>query len=86
MSTAKLASLNAGMKTDNAAGLSLDLIPSGEIIAGSKIGFRITTKKPGYLILLDVDAAGKLTQIFPETATETGASGIRRAWSSRASR
>ena len=73
MSTAKLASLNAGMKTDNAAGLSLDLIPSGEIIAGSKIGFRITTKKPGYLILLDVDAAGKLTQIFPETATETGA-------------
>jgi Domain of unknown function (DUF4384) len=73
MTAAKLASLNAGMKTDNAAGLSMDLIPGGEIIAGSKIGFRITTKKPGYLILLDVDAAGKLTQIFPETATETGA-------------
>jgi hypothetical protein len=73
MTPAKLASLNSSMKIDNPAGLTLDLIPSGEVIAGSKMGFRITTKKPGYLILLDVDAAGKLTQIFPETPTEAGA-------------
>jgi hypothetical protein len=70
--SARLELLNSNMKIDNAAGLSLNLIPSGEVIAGSKIGFRITTKKPGYLILLDVDAAGKLTQIFPDTPTETG--------------
>jgi len=73
MTPAKLASLNSSMKIDNSAGLTLDLIPSGEVIAGSKMGFRITTRKPGYLILLDVDAAGKLTQIFPETPTEAGA-------------
>jgi uncharacterized protein DUF4384 len=72
-SSGRLELLNSKMKIDNAAGLSLDLIPSGEVIAGSKIGFRITTKKPGYLILLDVDAAGKLTQIFPDTPTEAGA-------------
>jgi hypothetical protein len=71
-SSAKLELLNSNMKIDNAAGLSLNLIPSGEVIAGSKIGFRITTKKPGYLILLDVDAAGKLTQIFPDIPTEAG--------------
>jgi hypothetical protein len=71
-SSARLELLNSNMKIDNAAGLSLDLIPGGEVIAGSKIGFRITTKKPGYLILLDVDAAGKLTQIFPDTPTEAG--------------
>jgi hypothetical protein len=73
MSVADLASLNLNVKSDNAAGLTLDIIPSGEVIAGSKIGFRLTTKKPGYLILLNVDAAGKLTQIFPEIPTEAGA-------------
>jgi hypothetical protein len=72
VSTARLETLNATMKVDNAAGVSLDLIPGGEVIAGSKIGFRITTKKQGYLILLDVDATGKLTQIFPNTPTEQG--------------
>jgi len=72
MSAADLASINLNVKIDNTAGLSLDIIPGGEVIAGSKIGFRLTTKKPGYLILLNVDAAGKLTQIFPEAPTETG--------------
>jgi hypothetical protein len=72
ISPADLASINQNMKTDNAAGLSLDIIPSGEVIAGSRIGFRLTTKRQGYLILLNVDAAGKLTQIFPEAPTETG--------------
>lgn len=72
ISPADLASINQNMKTDNAAGLTLDIIPSGEVIAGSTIGFRLTTKKPGYLILLNVDAAGRLTQIFPEAPTETG--------------
>ena len=72
ISPADLASINQNMKIDNAAGLTLDIIPSGEVIAGSRLGFRLTTKKPGYLILLNVDAAGKLTQIFPEAPTEAG--------------
>jgi hypothetical protein len=72
ISAADLASINLNMKTDNSAGLALDIIPGGQVIAGSKIGFRFTTKKPGYLILLNVDAEGKLSQIFPEAPTETG--------------
>jgi Domain of unknown function (DUF4384) len=73
VSASDLASINLNMKTDNSAGLTLDIIPGGEVIAGSKIGFRFTTKKSGYLILLNVDAEGKLSQIFPEAPTEAGA-------------
>jgi hypothetical protein len=71
ISVVRLELLNSTVKIDNAAGVSLDLIPNLEVIAGSKVGFRITTKKQGYLILLDVDASGKLTQIFPNTAAVT---------------
>jgi Domain of unknown function (DUF4384) len=71
ISTARLELLNSSVKVENAAGVSVDLIPNLEVLAGSKVGFRVTTKKPGYLILVDVDAAGKLTQIFPNTTTVT---------------
>jgi len=71
VSAEDLVSINRNMKTDNSAGLTMDIIPGGEVIAGSKIGFRFTTKKPGYLILLNVDAEGKLSQIFPEAPSET---------------
>jgi hypothetical protein len=72
VSPADIASINQNMTADNAAGLALDIIPSEEVVAGSRIGFRLTTKKPGYIILLNIDAAGKLTQIFPEAPTESG--------------
>jgi hypothetical protein len=74
VSLARLDVLNAGLKTDNAAGLSIDLVPSGEVVAGSRIGFRIVTKQEGYLILLDIDPAGRLKQIFPAIAGETAPS------------
>lgn len=69
VSPARLDALNSGITLENKAGVSVDLIPSIQVAAGSKLGFRITTKKPGYLILVDVDASGRLTQIFPNTAT-----------------
>lgn len=68
---AQLDALNSNIKADNPAGVSIELIPSGEVVAGSKVGFRITTKKQGYLILLDVAATGKLTQIFPSLQATT---------------
>jgi hypothetical protein len=71
ISPVRIALLNSSVKVENPAGVSLDLIPNLEVIAGSKIGFRITTKKPGYLILVDVDASGKLTQIFPNATAAT---------------
>jgi Domain of unknown function (DUF4384) len=50
----------------NPSELSVEFLPGQEISVGSRVWLRISTKKPGYLILLDIDAAGKLTQIFPE--------------------
>jgi len=52
-------------KVGNTAALSLDLLPALDVPIGAKVSFRVTTKKPGYLILVDVDATGKLTQIYP---------------------
>jgi hypothetical protein len=71
ISPMRLELLNSTVKVENPAGVSVDLIPKLEVLAGSKIGFRITTKKTGYLILLDVDAEGKLTQIFPNPTAAT---------------
>jgi hypothetical protein len=53
------------LKADNPAGLSVQILPSAELALGATIAFQVTTKKPGYLILVDVDASGKLTQIYP---------------------
>ncbi len=63
--------LNSTVKVENSAGVSVDVVPKLEVSVGSKIGFRIATKKTGYLILLDVDASGKLTQIFPNPTAAT---------------
>jgi Domain of unknown function (DUF4384) len=71
ISIARLELLNSNIKVDNPAGVSVDLIDKLEVAIGSKIGFRIATKRPGYLILLDVDASGRLTQIFPDPTAAT---------------
>lgn len=49
----------------NPAELSIDILPGADIKVGSRVTFRVNTKKAGYLILIDVDSSGKLTQIFP---------------------
>jgi Domain of unknown function (DUF4384) len=53
------------IKTNNSAGLNLDIVPGQEFQIGTRVAVRVATKRPGYLILVDIDAAGKLTQIFP---------------------
>src|SRR5271155_5775827 len=50
---------------ENAAGVAIDILPSEQFAIGVKVGFRVTTKKPGYLILVDVDSTGKVTQRYP---------------------
>src|SRR5216684_8655082 len=60
--SSRLMLLISTVKVENSAGVSVDLLPKLEVSVGSKIGFRIATKKTGYLILLDVDASGRLTQ------------------------
>jgi hypothetical protein len=71
ISPMRLELLNSTVKVENSAGVSVDLLPRLEVSVGSKIGFRIATKKTGYLILIDVDASGRLTQIFPNPTAAT---------------
>ena len=52
-------------KAENSAGVALDIQPGPEVQVGGKVTFRVSAKRPGYLILVDVDAAGRVTQIFP---------------------
>ena len=49
----------------NAANLSLQMSPDQTAGIGTKVSFRVTTKKPGYLLLIDIDADGRMSQIFP---------------------
>jgi hypothetical protein len=50
---------------ENAAGLAIEILPAHEVEIGGKVLFKVSSKKPGYLILVDVDAGGKVTQIYP---------------------
>ncbi len=55
------------LRMDNPAGLKLVLLPGAEIPIGAKMAVRVSTEKPGYLVVIDVDSAGRLTQIYPNT-------------------
>jgi hypothetical protein len=70
------AALAAAMQIPNTAGLSMQMLPGQEVATGSPITFQVSTKKPGYLILLDVDAAGKLAQIYPNPMSLLEPSGV----------
>jgi len=58
-------------KVNNPAGMSIQIMPVAEIKLGTKIFVKVSTKKPGYLILVDVDANGKVTQIYPNIHSMT---------------
>jgi hypothetical protein len=49
----------------NSASVSLRMSPGQSVSVGTKVSFRVTTKKPGYLLLVDIDANGNMSQIFP---------------------
>lgn len=54
-------------RADNAAGIKIELLPGGEVGVGAKMAVRVATEKAGYLVVIDVDSSGKLTQIYPNT-------------------
>jgi len=56
---------NVPANIPNIAGVSLQMSPGQPVNVGTKISFRVTTKKPGYLLLIDIDANGNMSQIFP---------------------
>jgi Domain of unknown function (DUF4384) len=55
-------------KIANSAEVSVEMMPGQTVSVGSRVSFRVSSKKAGYLVLVDVDATGHLTQIYPSTA------------------
>jgi hypothetical protein len=64
-SLGEIEALSAGLKIPNSAGLAMQILPGPNIAAGSQVSFQVSSKKAGYLILVDVEATGKLVQIYP---------------------
>lgn len=58
----------SGVTPSNQAELSVQMLPGQTVTVGSYVSFKISSKKPGYLVLIDVDVRGHLTQIYPNTA------------------
>jgi hypothetical protein len=52
---------------DNFAGLKVEILPGPEVAIGDPMQVRVTTEKPGYLVIVDIDSSGELTQIYPNT-------------------
>jgi hypothetical protein len=65
------------VKVANPAELSIEILPGPEISIGTKVSLRVSTKKQGYLVLVDVDPSGKLTQIYPNPLSLMNAPGGR---------
>ncbi len=45
--------------------VDIQLLPGNRVKLGQKIRFRVTSKHQGWLVLLDVNAEGQVTQLFP---------------------
>ncbi|WP_051079642.1 DUF4384 domain-containing protein [Methylosinus sp. LW4] len=58
------------------AGVRIEVLPQEEFALGAPMSFRVTAEKPGYVILVDVDAQGKLAQIFPNMVTLADPAGV----------
>lgn len=56
-------------KVANPAELSVEMLPGYSVSVGTRVAFHVTSKKAGYVVLFDVDSAGRLTQIYPNTAS-----------------
>ena len=65
----------ANSQPANSAQLSVDMLPGPTVSVGTAVSFKVTSKKAGYLVLVDVDAAGQLTQIYPNAASLTRTNG-----------
>ncbi len=55
----------AAAQSANPANVTLRMTPENAVDVGGKVSFRVTAKRAGYVVLVDVDATGKMSQIFP---------------------
>jgi secreted trypsin-like serine protease len=62
---------------DNPAGLAVSFVQGTRVKIGQEAQFRVTTKRSGYLLLLDVQPGGTVTQIYPTAASLRSPTGIK---------
>lgn len=65
--TPDLASLSK-ITPANDAQFAIEMLPGQSVAIGTTVSFKVTSKKPGYVILMDMDATGHLVQLYPNTA------------------
>ena len=65
----------SGFRTDNPAGVKLSILPGNALHLGAKVSFSVSADRPGYLVLVDLNTEGKLTQIYPNMLSLSRSSG-----------
>jgi secreted trypsin-like serine protease len=65
------------LPAQNPAGLTVDFAQGTQVRVGQSVQFRVTTRQPGYLVLLDVSADGAVTQVYPSQYSVRSALGAR---------
>jgi hypothetical protein len=61
----------------NGAGVSIEVLPGPRTRLGDTVAFRVGSARDGYLLVLDINAAQAVTQIFPNRFSERQGKGNR---------
>jgi|SRR5579859_2314104 len=57
--------LTSQPRTENSSDVSIEMTAGRNVDVGTEVLFRVSVGKAGYVMLVDIDAAGKLSQIYP---------------------
>lgn len=57
--------LTSQPKTENSSDVSIEMTAGRNVDVGTEVLFRVSVGKAGYIMLVDIDAAGKMSQIYP---------------------
>ena len=57
--------LTSQPKAENSSDVSIEMTAGRNVDVGTEVLFRVSVAKPGYVMLVDIDAAGKMSQIYP---------------------
>jgi hypothetical protein len=52
-------------RTDNPSDVSIEMPAGRTVDVGTEMLFRVSVAKPGYIMLVDIDSQGKMSQIYP---------------------
>ena len=67
----------AALDHENTAGLKLEIVPGPRPRLGDVVTYRITSDRPGHLLVIDVNAKDEVIQLFPNKFSDTAGVGNR---------